>query len=532
MNAILHILRKDFRHHWREAAMFVFACVAWTWQIANPSSLQFFRERELFPILLFGIWFLITVRVVQGESLLGDREFWMTRPYRWPQLMAAKAIFLVLCLNGPLLLAEIFLLLHAGLPLTVSTFGSLLFLQLEFAVFLTFPAAALAAVTESLVQWVLTILGLLLFALMLSWLPWQSLPTTLAGQENVASYLGAAIIIPALAFALFWQYARRRAWQSRLALLLAVLAVPVIIAIATTSSLRNIAYPERSGEQLPFHLSMTDKDGGHEYLQSTSSSETTIGLPLTATFSDANTILNANGYRVTLTGDNGWHWQSPWINKSIKLSADQPRTTLDFNMPYESLDPLSQVHPKATVGLAFTLYHLDPAQRILTAGNTFTLPGSIDCHWPSGRRGLFLRIASDCAASLRLPGVFEARIDSADVTCPPEQGEPPLPAGLFATYTRYGNDGPMVDFDPNPVRDPNLYFSEWVPPAPSVRRPKATRQVSFCRGTPLTIRTGHSTGQYQSWFDLGFLGQEHREPPKSLDLYRLEQDDATPEPQP
>jgi hypothetical protein len=531
VNAILHILRKDLRHHWREVALFVFSCAAWAWQITHPWSWEFVRQREIVPILLFGSWFLITVRVVQGESLLGDREFWMTRPYRWPLLMAAKALFLLVCLNGPLLLAEIFLLHHAGLPLTASTFTGLLLLQLEFALILTFPAAALASITESLVQWVLVVLGLLLFALVLSWLPWNKLPTVLAGQENIASYLGAAIIIPALAFALFWQYARRRVWQSRLFLLLAVIAIPVIIEIATTSTFRNSAYPERSSDQLPFHLSTTGEDGGHEYFQNSFSADSTIGLPLTATFSDSNTVLKADGYRITLTGDNGWHWQSPWTNRSIQLSPDQPRTTLDFNMPYDSLGPLSQVHPKATVELAYTLYRLDPTQRIATAGDPFSLPGSIKCRWPAGMRELYFRNVSECAAPLRLPGLLVARIDSADVTCPPELGEHPLPAGLSATYARFGDDGFLVDFDPNPVRDPNLNFSDWVPPLPSTRNPKDNRHVSFCRGTPLTIRTGHSTGQYQSWFDLGPLGEAHHATIQ-YDPYHLEPDDETPPPQP
>ena len=470
------------------------------------------------------------MRVVQGESLLGDREFWMSRPYRWPQLMAAKALFLVLCLNGPLFLAEIFLLHHAGLPLTASTFAGLLLLQFEFAVFLTFPAAVLATITESLVQWVLVILGLLLFALVLSWLPWNKLPATLAGQENIASYLGAAIVIPALAFALFWQYARRRVWQSRLFLLFAIFAVPSCLLIAHTGTMRSNAYPERSIDQLSFHISTTSKDGGHEYYRNSLSVGSAIGLPLTATFSDADTLLKADGYRITLTGDNGWHWQSPWTNRSIQLSPDEPRTTVDFNMPDELLGSLSQVHPKATVELAFTLYHLDPAERVPTVSYAFQLPG-INCHWPSGVRELYFRNASECAAPLRLPGILIARIDSADVTCPPEPGEHPLPAGLSATYTRFGSDGFLVDFDPNPVRDPNLNFPDWVPPLPSTRNPKDVRHVSFCRGTPVTIRTGHPTGQYQSWFDLGPLGQPHHATIQ-YDPYRVLPDNETPAPQP
>ena len=192
-------------------------------------------------------------------------------------------------------------------------------------------------------------------------------------------------------------------------------------------------------------------------------------------------------------------------------------------MPYESLDSLSRVHPQATVELAYTLYHLEPSQRIATAANRFTLPGGLECRWPSGRRELFFRIASECSAPLRLPGVLVARIESADSTCPPEQGEPPVPAGLSAKYIHYGSDTSLADFDPSPVRDSNLDFFDWSPPTPSARNPKELRHVEFCRGTPLTIRTG----QYQSWFDLGPLGEAHQATIQ-YDPYRVLPDDKTP----
>ena len=280
-------------------------------------------------------------------------------------------------------------------------------------------------------------------------------------------------------------------------------------------------------QKAPPAASTPEKDGVRQYFLNGLSSDSTIALPLTADFSDPDIILSADGFRVTLNGDNGWHWQSAWINRSIKLTADSPCAQLEINMPYESLDSLSRVHPQATVELAYTLYHLEPSQRIATAANHFTLPGGLECRWPSGRRELFFRIASECSAPLRLPGVLVARIESADSTCPPEQGEPPVPAGLSAKYIHYGSDTSLADFDPSPVRDSNLDFFDWSPPTPSARNPKELRHVEFCRGTPLTIRTG----QYQSWFDLGPLGEAHQATIQ-YDPYRVLPDDKTPAPRP
>jgi len=522
MNAILHILRKDLRHHWREVALFVFSSAAWAWQITHPWNWVFLRDREIVPILLFGSWFLVTIRVVHGESLLGDREFWMTRPYRWPQLMAAKALFLLLCLNGPLFLAEVALLVHAHLPVTAFTLAGLLVLQLEFAVLLTFPAAVLAAVTATLVQWILTVLGLFLFALMLSWLPWNLLPVALAGQENVASYLGAAIVIPALAFALVWQYARRRVWIASAAILLAVFTVPLMILVAHTANLHSLAYTLRPADQVPMRFEMKDQAGANTYFHGIANDELgAISLPLAATFADADTILSVDGYRISLAGDNNWRWQSPWINRALKLNSGDPRASLSFALPLNLANQLPLLHPNATVELAYSLYHLDPARRISTGADTFTLPGGISCRWPR-ERSLYFRNASECAAPLRLPEVIVERIDSADVNCLPDPGEPPLPTNHSAFYAHYGNDNWFPEFDPDPVRGLPQDFYDWNPPLPSALNPKETRHISFCRGTPLTIRTGTSTGPFQSTFNLGPLGQERRgainpNPPDRID---------------
>ena len=267
MKIILHILLKDLRRHWREIALFILVTTGWAWQQAHPFRWLWLDQKQILPILLFLLWLFTVVRVVQGEALVGDREFWPTRPYRWGHLLAAKALFLGLCLNIPLAAAQLYLLAEAGIPFHAGLIAGMFLLQLEFAFFCTFPAAVLAAVTGSLVQWVLVVVGLFLFAMVTSWLPWSKLPVTLLGAENTSSLLGGAIVVSALAFALVWQYARRRVWVARVALAGAVLFVPAIIALSPTQWVRSIAYPPPSSQiAAPLHLTFrNNEDGAREY---------------------------------------------------------------------------------------------------------------------------------------------------------------------------------------------------------------------------------------------------------------------------
>jgi hypothetical protein len=508
MKMILHILAKDLRRHRWELMLFVLACAAWAWQTAEPFGLLWIRTREFAPILFLGLWFIVTVRVVQGESLVGDREFWMTRPYRWGRLIAAKALLLLLCLNLPLLIAQVILLHSAGIGLSWPLLPGLFFLQAEFAFFLTFPAAALAAVTESLVQWGLALAGILVFALMLSSLPWDKLPPGLEGGENICSVLGMAIIAPALAFVLAWQYARRRVWPARLVFAGALLVIPLIILLSSTPLIRSIAYPHPSAPA-PFQLAIAEngEDPGRIYKRSENIAPgADISIPVIASPADPDASIDVDGFRVTLTGDNGWRWQSPWLNRSLKFSKDDPRGSIFFAMPEESANQMAHLHARASVEIAFGVYRLGPPHKVDTQADHFSLTSDAVCHWFHGTSDRFSFNGVDCAAPLHLPEIMEVRIDSATSTCPESPGEPPLPTGHSAAAAEHGTDLP--DFDPDPVHKINLNFGAWIPPIPSAGAPDQNLQAKLCRGTPLTVRVGTLEGRRRATFDLGSIGTE------------------------
>jgi hypothetical protein len=345
--------------------------------------------------------------------------------------------------------------------------------------------------------------------MMVSWLPWDKLSSPLEGGENIASFLGAAFIIPAMVFALLWQYARRRVWLARLALGCAVLAVPLTILIAP--AMRSIAYPHRIGDtELQLAIATNAEDGQREYARYAQyGPEVNLSIPVTASAVEPDRIINVDGYRVMLTGDNGWRWRSEWLNRYLKLSRDDPSGNILFSMPSKLADQLGRVHAQATVDLAFGVYRLGAAHRVETSAERFTLPGAGYCHWFDRRWGNFTTSGRTCVAPLHLPEVVMVEMDSGDNSCNAVENEPPLPAGHYASDIEYGA-GWIPDFDPNPVREIYLGLNDWVPTIPNPRSPKDNIKVWFCRGTPLTVRTGVFSGRMGATFSLGALGSEKR----------------------
>jgi hypothetical protein len=502
---ILHILLKDLRRQWREIALYILVCAEWAWQQAHTGSWIWQHQREMLPFMLFGLWVFIVVRAVHGECLVGDREFWATRPYRWWQLLIEKALLCFLALNVPLFIAQIYLLHHARLPITATVLFGLLILQLMIAGVATFPTAAIAAVTQTLVQWILTIAGIILFAIVLTWLPWDSLAPTLTGEENAAGSLGMAIVGGAMLFMLVWQYARRGVWPARAAFAVAILAVPAMILLARVPMLRAAAYPQVTSRGI--HVSIRpDPDGTRSFTRRDPAvGEPSIRIPIIAVPEDPHTVMSVEGVRLAMHGDAGWTWDSGWTSKSFWLGAGSGESSLEFNMPAAVIDQMQQSHAQATIELAYVAYRLTREQKIDTSHRYFVIPDVGQCIWGEGRGIIFNSSGLNCVAPLRLPGILVARMQVGESTCSSGKNAG-IPGDRFAAAVLFGNDDTPVYFDIDPVRNLQLNFGYWLPLVPTEKN--GYRQAELCRGTPFTVQTGHAEGRMQSRFELGAVGKQ------------------------
>src|SRR5881392_99204 len=98
MNQAWHIFKKDLRHLRFEAVLMTALVLAWSQTAAfrKPQTGEALPEGWLTLITAIAAVVVIT-RVVHSEAIPGDRQFWLTRPYRWTSLLGAKLAFVLLC---------------------------------------------------------------------------------------------------------------------------------------------------------------------------------------------------------------------------------------------------------------------------------------------------------------------------------------------------------------------------------------------------------------------------------------------------
>ena len=252
MSPILNILRKDIRALWIEILLVLAATIAFIWT-GRPERLP--ADMYAYSILphldysmgelLQFLRCLLIARLVHQEPLIGDRRFWITRPYSWRSLLAAKALFLLLFAVAPGACADCALLGFAGFS-PMSFVPQLLAHQALLAALLIVPFFAIAAVTRNL--WQFAASSICLFVL---WF------LVIRPQPEAATWFrlpGILVVISAAALTVIWlQYARRRTAAARIVMIGAVAAVAGISMMPLPDALVSLRYAaDRTGVALAF----------------------------------------------------------------------------------------------------------------------------------------------------------------------------------------------------------------------------------------------------------------------------------------
>ena len=327
MSQTLHILRKDIRHHWPEVLVSLLLLAAFVWNESAEWSGNF-ASFGLLQILFSFVntllplsWCLMIVRLVQEESLVGDRQFWITRPYEWPSLLAAKLLFLVVFVHLPLFAAQLLLLRRASFPIAPNLTG-LLGMQIGLGLLFLAPIT-LAVVTRSLAQALIVAIGAFLVSLavgsLASLVPSETMSSALEGSGS----LQGSLLLAAPVAAILWQYARRRTWHSR-TLLLAVGAVMFLADVVTPyRTLIERQYPlADSAHPAPVRLSVLPPappvkkaPGPQKPLGNT----VLISIPVHVSAVAEHSVVLADGMLVSMDGPGNLKWDSGWNPSGIEF---------------------------------------------------------------------------------------------------------------------------------------------------------------------------------------------------------------------
>jgi hypothetical protein len=378
----LHILRKDIRHLWADLALYAALLIAFSvatpmaWNGADASNIPLHIFIGLLKILIPIIWLAMIARLIHDESLVGDQQFWITRPYRWISLLSAKLLFIVLCLVLPFAMMQWALLLQAGLnPLHAITGQSLALLKMGLWVWL--PFTVVAAVTTTIQRMFMSMLAVVIFwgaaLTILSSSPGPRMPLPFA-FETCGIVIGALLI-----GILLYQYASRNTFASRIALVTTALLFVALFSCLVGGQIQGPVnlfvrnhYPVSTDASLRLTFDSSAKPFQNQEGETLRIGKLTI-VRVPISIQGLNSTAQLDDQNVSFTIDApGYHYTSPW------RPADLEDDNLLLFIPQQVLD---KIH-----GSNVRMHLSEVAQRMLpgtpqtvTAAESFSIPGNGTC---------------------------------------------------------------------------------------------------------------------------------------------------------
>src|ERR1035438_216868 len=123
MQQTWHIFKKDVRYLRLEIAFLLALAFLFGWMDSRGSLVRAVAD-DVEPLFALAAAYTIA-RLIHAESIPGENQFWITRPYRWQSLLAAKLLFVVAFVNLPVFLVQANILIVSGFPIAAIVPGLL-----------------------------------------------------------------------------------------------------------------------------------------------------------------------------------------------------------------------------------------------------------------------------------------------------------------------------------------------------------------------------------------------------------------------
>ncbi len=482
----LHIFRKDLLHLWPETlvvvALFVaFAAAAPSGWSASPYLAGIQLLSLLIKLLMPISWLVLIARLIHDEPLVGDRQFWTSRPYHWASLLASKLLFLAVFLYLPFFLMQAYLLKHAGLH-PMLAIPALLHNLLLLTVIIVVPLVAVAAVTGTFARMLLTSIGGLLYVLALG----VGLIVLLWGRMIPPALVPFTIVIFILlpVLALVYQYATRKTGNARWMLAATPLVIFLLLLLTPAQALIHAAYPVAgSGAPvlgpIPADYAATAPQPG----QIVAVRNVDIAIPAGQTGGDEKNVYLIDGVSVSVNGN-----QQPYMAAPGTVGGPAPYSVVQFSVPAALFTQVKST--PADVHFSVTTDHLvvgQPQQWRATM-LPFSVPGHGLCSYPqdaSGRQPV-------CHFPLAAPSDTFVSAPLAVSCAATQPGQPPQQATAIERLPGDKSGFSVPDFDPVVTVPLNLQVRQPLPPGV---------HLSLCPGTFLSFIHGDSAGHQRFEFD-------------------------------
>jgi hypothetical protein len=493
MDQILHIFKKDVRRHWPEIlGSLVFLGLftrhelhPWAKESTAFSLWQFFlRARYIVPGLLL-FWSFLIVRIVQDESLVGDRQWWVTKPYVWWRLLAAKILFILVFIAVPLFHTQIFLLLEAHFSV-FSNLAGILLLQLSLFFVLFLPSLVLGSLTKNLAQALLGV-AIIFFALFAGFWFMSKIPSSSSNMlpplsEHIQGLLELSCVtaIPA------WQFARRRRWTSFGALLGIVTIAFLIAVFAPYAKTLEKEYPLVSADSAPaqFAIRPFQEMQGRRRVWSDAASELNIYLPLEISGVHPGSVVTVDSLKVTAAASEDSQWSRGWFGRWDEVWPGDQSKELLYEVDRNKYEKVKTVPLHLHIELALSEYQESQVRDIVVEQGIFHDETLGNCRLNPMRDSEI-----QCLKPLHTPP-YMIRFDSQNSVCAAGEDNEESPESNVA----HAWHRPFEEDFPNPNLNPIEDYSLWFSPSSISYRPgsgakASVRSVRICPGAKLKVAT-------------------------------------------
>jgi hypothetical protein len=491
MKQVVHIFKKDIRRHYPEILLSLAVLAAYVWNQPDqwvPRKLSEDRPRDfltggLTVAVVIG-WCMLVVRVVQGENLVGDRQFWVTKPYDREKLLAAKLLFMLVFISMPMLIAGSLLFAEGGFGSPLPALSAIFSTQVGSTAFIFVFAAALAAVTASITQFLLALLAIgayvAIAAAVAAYIPSQSFSS---GSDTLQE----GILLIGCIVAVIWQYAGRSTASSRS--LLAVTAVAVFVVVAATPYQALVArkYVLPPAGTQPVQLAFDEeKPPVPDVVPRQDEKEVEIQIPIKVRAIAAATSVSVDGAMLSLHAPDGQQWSSGWNSVGQHLFPEDQGFNSTFNVKKAFFEHVKATPVQAHISFALSTYQNGETKRIIATSGEFKVPGLGFCSIVQGYSTDHLR----CRYAFATPTVLTT-VSSSEMPCRFTADGAPPPGLISRDWS-----GSSVSDPVSPVGTLDIYFWKWEGNIDTRSSP------ILCPGTSLIFRTQRAGTQIRKEIEI------------------------------
>ena len=510
MKQILLVLRKDCRKFWPEIllSLAITSAFVWLspylWRNASPSSPHWFaldwqRLQVLANVVEFLVpvtWLILISRVVHEENLIGNRQFWLTRPYLWQALLTEKLLFVALFVGVPFAISQICLLIGAGFS-PKAYVPNLAATLLLVAGAIVVPIFTLSTVTRTLLR----IIGTLL-TFVVTLIGFAFLAGNMTFGPNVSIPYSDRITIPIiLAFCctvMIAQYSARKLWLSRTLLVILCITVAGLamqpFAVSLLERIYQLPYP---GHPNPIQLSVDAASKEGITAASWDGKTVFLSIPIVASEIPLDGQVSPDDVRITIDSADGTHWTSPWQSiANHRISADSPRDTLSVGIDKSTFDRTRNSPVTIHLKIAFTQLtegessteKFDPQRELL-------LPHIGSCTYDGGND--YLRSDFSCRVPFHSPALTRITVVRSPYPCTNDPSQPG--AHPDSTWIEGPLHTELAALDLSPIRTMEINLPSYQPT--SVVRDNSAK-LALCPGAPITVTSFKLVRRFQYQLDL------------------------------